>query len=71
MDDPVRPKLDNDFRTSNGRKIYGLKYGSEIEGVVCIAFTLEIPATVKELDLMSIKEESGKIAIAYTLWSLK
>ena len=38
-DDPVRPELDNNFRTSMGRKIFGLKYNDEIEGVVCIAFT--------------------------------
>ena len=34
-DDPVRPELDNEFRISNGRKIFGLKYNYEIEGVVC------------------------------------
>ena len=70
-DDPVRPELDNEFRISNGRKIFGLKYNNEIEGVVCIAFTNELPATVKELDLMSVNEKDSKIAIAYTLWSLK
>ncbi len=70
-DDPVRPELDNKFRISNGRKIFGLKYNNEIEGVVCIAFTNELPATVKELDLMSVNEEESQIAIAYTLWSLK
>ena len=70
-DDPVRPELDNEFRTSNGRKIFGLKYNNEIEGVVCIAFTNELPATVKELDLMSVSEKDSQIAIAYTLWSLK
>ena len=70
-DDPVRPELDNNFRTSRGRKIFGLKYNDEIEGVVCIAFTNELPATVKELDLMSVKEDNSQIAIAYTLWSLK
>tara|TARA_B100000927_G_scaffold194742_1_gene157147 strand:- start:190 stop:666 length:477 start_codon:yes stop_codon:yes gene_type:complete len=70
-DDPVRPELDNNFRTSRGRKIFGLKYNDEIEGVVCIAFTNELPATVKELDLMSINENNSQIAIAYTLWSLK
>ena len=70
-DDPVRPELNNDFRISNGRKIFGLKYNNEIEGVVCIAFTNELPATVKELDLMSINEKDSQIAIAYTLWSLK
>ena len=70
-DDPVRPELDNEFRVSNGRKIFGLKYNNEIEGVVCIAFTNEVPATVKELDLMSVNEKESQIAIAYTLWSLK
>jgi len=70
-DDPVRPELDNNFRTSMGRKIFGLKYNDEIEGVVCIAFTNELPATVKELDLMSVNEDKSQIAIAYTLWSLK
>jgi hypothetical protein len=70
-DDPVRPELNNEFRISNGRKIFGLKYNNEIEGVVCIAFTNELPATVKELDLMSVNEKDSQIAIAYTLWSLK
>jgi len=30
-DDPVRPELDNNFRTTYGRKIYGLKFQDEIE----------------------------------------
>ena len=70
-DDPVRPELNNEFRISRGRKIFGLKYNNEIEGVVCLAFTNELPATVKELDLMSVNEKDSQIAIAYTLWSLK
>ena len=70
-DDPVRPELDNNFRTTKGRKIFGLKYKDEIEGVVCLAFTNELPATVKELDLMSVEEKNSQIAVAYTLWSLK
>jgi len=71
QDDPIRPDLSNEFRTSNGRKMFGLKFNDEIEGVVCIAFTNEIPSTIKELELMSIEEGKSKIAIAYTLWSLK
>ena len=70
-DDPVRPELDNTFRTTKGRKIFVLKYKDEIEGVVCLAFTNELPATVKELDLMSVDENNSQIAVAYTLWSLK
>ena len=38
-DDPVRPELDNEFRTSYGRKIYGVKYKNEIHAIMCFAFT--------------------------------
>jgi len=67
--DPVRPELSNEFRKEKGRKIFGLKYKDEIEGVVCVAYTDDIPTTVKELDLMS--KDEGSIAVAYTVWSLK
>ncbi len=78
--DPVRPELDNEFRTSYGRKIFGVKYQKEIHAVMCFAFTDEIPKNVKELDMMSkdafLKsvtrdQNVGKIAIAYTVWSTK
>ena len=52
-EDPVRPELDNEFRTSYGRKIYGVKYQNEIHAVMCFAFTNSIPKTVDELDMMS------------------
>ncbi len=80
IEDPVRPELDNKFRTSYGRKIYGVKYKGEIHAVMCFAFTNEIPKSVEELDMMSkdaflqsIRRDYqvGKIAIAYTVWSKK
>ena len=52
-EDPVRPELDLEWRTNYGRKIYGLKYQDEIEGIICIAYTNDIPCSTKELDLMS------------------
>ena len=79
-EDPIRPELDNEFRTSFGRKIYGVKYKGEIHAVMCFAFTNEIPKDVKELDLLSKDaflqsatrdQKVGKIAIAYTVWSKK
>tara|TARA_Y100000741_G_C18132167_1_gene509566 strand:+ start:93 stop:575 length:483 start_codon:yes stop_codon:yes gene_type:complete len=70
-DDPIRPEINNEFRTTQGRKIFGLKYNNEIEGVACVAFTNDIPTTIKELELMSSNEKSSKIAVAYTLWSFK
>ena len=73
-EDPVRPELTLGWRITHGRKIYGLKYDNEIEGIICIAFCNDIPYNVRELDMMSelanIKDEK-KIAIAYTVWSRK
>ena len=79
-EDPIRPELDNDFRTSHGRKIYGVKYKNEICAIMCFGFTNDIPKSLDELDLMtkdahlqSIRRDQkvGKIAIAYTVWSKK
>ena len=79
-EDPVRPELDNDFRTGYGRKIYGVKYKGEIYAVMCFAYTNEIPKSVEELEKLSTDaflqsamrdQNIGKIAIAYTVWSKK
>ena len=79
-EDPVRPELDNEFRSSYGRKIFGVKYGGEIHAVMCFAYTNEIPKTVEELDKFShdaflqsaMRDQNvGQIAIAYTVWSKK
>ena len=48
-EDPVRPELDNVFRRSYGRKIYGVKYMKEIHAVMCFAYTNQIPTNVEEL----------------------
>ena len=79
-EDPIRPELDNSFRTSYGRKIFGVKYKKEICAIMCFGFVNEIPKTIEELDLMSkdahlqnaLRDRNvGKIAIAYTVWSKK
>ena len=79
-EDPVRPELDNKFRTGYGRKIYGVKYKREIHAVMCFAYTNKIPTSVEELEKLSIDaflqsalrdQNVGKIAIAYTVWSKK
>ena len=79
-EDPVRPELGVVFRTSYGRKIFGVKYKKEICAIMCFGFTDEVPSTVKELDLMtrdaylrSVRRDQniGQIAIAYTIWSKK
>ena len=79
-EDPVRPELNNNFRTSFGRKIYGVKYKDQIHAVMCFAFTNKIPKSVKDLDQLSqdaflqsaLRDQKvGKIAVAYTVWSKK
>jgi hypothetical protein len=80
-EDPIRPELDVKFRTTYGRKIFGVKYKKEICAIMCFGFTNEIPKTINEFDLMtqdahlqsaSRRDKNiGKIAIAYTVWSKK
>ena len=74
-EDPVRPELGLEWRLSSARKIYGLKYEDDIEAIVCVAYTNEVPDTVREMDYMSQVAcqdgQSGKIAVAYTVWSRK
>jgi|TARA_B110000483_G_scaffold48860_1_gene60792 predicted GNAT family acetyltransferase len=73
-EDPVRPELDLEWRKSSDRKIYGLEHNNKIEAIMCLAFTNDIPHTVRELDLMSKVtkyEENADTIIAYTVWSKK
>ena len=79
-EDPIRPQLDNKFRTSYGRKIYGVEYKGEIHAIMCFAYTNEVPRAVEELDKFSHDaflqsamrdQNNGQIAIAYTVWSKK
>jgi len=79
-EDPVRPELDNRFRTGYGRKIFGVEYLGEIHAVMCFAYTNAIPKSVEELEKLStdaflqtaMRDQSGgQIAVAYTVWSKK
>ena len=78
--DPVRPELDIKFRTSYGRKIYGLQHEGQIKAVMCFGFVNQIPKTVEDLDMLSKDAHlqathragvQGNIAVAYTVWSLQ
>lgn len=73
-EDPVRPHLDLTFRTSFNRKIFGLHVDDELQAIICVAFTNDIPTTETELDLMSkvcFFENNANTGIAYTVWSRK
>ena len=79
-EDPVRPELDNAFRTGYGRRIFGVKYKNEIHAVMCFAYTNKVPTSVEELEKLStdaflqsaLRDQNvGQVAIAYTVWSKK
>ena len=79
-EDPVRPELDNNFRTGYGRKIFGVKYQGDIHAVMCFAYTNKVPTSVEELEKLStdaflqsaLRDQNiGQIAVAYTVWSKK
>ena len=73
-EDPVRPELSLEWRKDFGRQIFGLKYEDNIEGIVCVAYTNDIPQSVRELELMSENahmKNDANTAVAYTVWSRK
>ena len=80
-EDPVRPELSVEFRTSYGRRILGLQdEADDTAAIICIAFTNDVPSSVEEMALMSHDAYNqsilrgglvGRIAIAYTVWAKK
>ena len=75
-DDPVRPHLSENFRTSLGRQAFALynQDESQVRAVICCAYTNSVPITEHELDLFSqaaCADETTppRIAVFYTVWS--
>ena len=75
-DDPVRPHLSTNFRTSLGREAFALynQDASEIRAVICCAYTNDVPITEHELDLWSQAAAADdtvppSVAVFYTVWS--
>ena len=80
-DDPVRPHLSAEFRTTNGRQVWGLfedRYGMMLtydkpRAVICVAYTNEAPTCEYELEWYSAASGTGAVttttAVFYTVWS--
>ncbi len=81
-DDPVRPHLSSEFRTTCNREVYALyedKYAEfddpsdDIKAIICVAYTNEVPKDEHDLDLYSQQAcqdgQRGNIAVFYTVWS--
>ena len=64
LDDPVRPHINDDFRTSNGREVYVLETDDKIDAVICVAYTAEVPTNESDLQFVG-----DNCAVFYTVWS--
>lgn len=82
QDDPVRPHLTAEFRTTDGRQVWGLfedQYAvahtpiTEPLAVICVAYTNAAPTNEIELDWFSSASGTGAVttntAVFYTVWS--
>lgn len=66
-DDPVRPHIPAEWRTTGGREVYGLFEDESAEilrAVICVAYTDEVPTTESEMD-----RSGTDVAVFYTVWS--
>lgn len=67
-DDPVRPHLSAEYRTTGRRKAFALVEGSEVLAIICCSYTTKVP--VSEADLDSVTGYD-MIVSPYTVWSYK
>jgi len=69
-DDPVRPELDYEFRTSSGREMFLLKdVEGELAAVICVGYMGDVPTSVN--DLNELQSNQNNVAVFYTVWSYK
>ena len=74
-DDPVRPHLTGNFRTSPGRDALLLWNEDQTKprAVICVAYTNSVPQNEQQLDLYSQaaaqENAPAHIAVFYTVWS--
>ena len=73
QDDSVRPHLNTEFRTTEGRQVWGLfedQYATAHEpmkqplAVICVAYTDEVPTCEGDM-----KWVGTDVAVFYTVWS--
>ena len=69
-DDPVRPELSYEFRTSHNRQMFMIEneFTGDPSAVICVAYSDKVPETVDDLDFIDFMDSAG-IAVFYTVWS--
>jgi Zn-finger protein len=61
--DPVRPHIN---KLEVGKQVYVL---DDLSAVICICYCTQVPTTEEELE--KFRDDTGSIAVAYTVWSNK
>jgi len=61
--DPVRPHIN---KLEVGKQVYVL---DDLSAVICICYCTQVPTTEEELE--KFRDDTGSIAVAYTVWSSK
>ena len=73
QDDPVRPHLSAEFRTTSGREMWALVQDTTVDACICVAYTNAVPTNEQELDYYSqaAAQDRGtsSVAVFYTVWS--
>ncbi|MDB4337593.1 hypothetical protein OAA09_01085 [bacterium] len=66
--DPIHPGLDVDFKTTQGRGVFGLKGDDgKWKAFMCYARTTRVPQDLEEL--IATTDLTGTVIVPYTVWS--
>ena len=64
--DPVRPHIKAEWRTAYGREVFVLENKGNIDAVMCVAYTDEVPKSEKDMNFPGLD-----VAVFYTVWSYR
>lgn len=67
-DDPVRPHLDAEFRTTYNCQTYALEDSGNIKAIICVAHIYGVPTCERDLTT-NAKLENDYVVTPYTVWS--
>ena len=62
--DPVRQHIPINFRVSKPNETYVYSFDDQIDAVICVAYTKNVPMNEQELEVVG-----DEIATFYTVWS--
>jgi hypothetical protein len=68
--DPIHPTLGAEFKTAQGREVFGLKGADgKWKAFMCLAITTDVPRNLQELEAMT--DSDGTVVVPYSVWSFE